>query len=224
MRADSTQMSPKKIRHVNSTTPKPNTIKFLIEIYLFIFFPVRPYLSVSSLRIKYMVYGASSALRASAFIRAAPAQVHSAHAAGLVNTGPPTQKYTNFGPNVAPEGVVQLPRREELRSFQEFSPPTLFRIGFAFEALQDDINRITTSLQLNHPNDNSENLALGVEYAWNEIMHLRCGYKLNVDEEGLTAGIGVLAPVGGVTAGVDYAFAEFGRLGGVHRLTIRLGM
>jgi hypothetical protein len=131
---------------------------------------------------------------------------------------------TNFGPNVAPEGVVQLPRREELRSFQEFSPPTLFRIGFAFEALQDDINRITTSLQLNHPNDNSENLALGVEYAWNEIMHLRCGYKLNVDEEGLTAGIGVLAPVGGVTAGVDYAFAEFGRLGGVHRLTIRLGM
>ncbi len=131
---------------------------------------------------------------------------------------------SNFGGNVSPEGSIVLPRRGELSDFQEFSPPTLFRIGFAFEPLQDEVNRITTSVQLNHPNDNSENLAIGAEYAWNELFHIRAGYKLNVDEEGITAGAGVLAPVGGMTAGVDYSFAEFGRLGGVHRLTIRLGM
>jgi hypothetical protein len=131
---------------------------------------------------------------------------------------------SNFGGNVSPEGSVTLPRRETVSDFQEFSPPTLFRLGFAFEPLQDEVNRITTSVQLNHPNDNSENLALGAEYAWNELFHIRVGYKLNVDEEGITAGAGVLAPVGDVKAGFDYSFAEFGRLGGVHRLTIRLGM
>ncbi len=131
---------------------------------------------------------------------------------------------SNFGGNVSPEGDVTPPHRETVSDFQEYSPPTMFRIGFAFEPLQDDVNRITASAQLNHPNDNSENLALGFEYAWNELFQIRLGYKLNVDEEGFTAGAGVLAPVGGIQAGVDYSFAEFGRLGGVHRLTIRLGM
>ena len=131
---------------------------------------------------------------------------------------------TNFGNNVSPEGTVDLPHGEEVSSFQEFSPPTLFRIGFAFEPIEDNVNRLTASAQLNHPNDNSENLALGMEYAWNETFFVRAGYKLNVDEEGLTAGAGVNAPIGIGRGGVDYAYADFGRLGGVHRITVRLGL
>ncbi len=131
---------------------------------------------------------------------------------------------SNFGNNVSPEGTVDLPRGESVSSFQEFSPPTTFRIGFAFEPVEDDYNRVTTSIQLNHPNDNSENLALGVEYAWNRLFFVRAGYKLNVDEEGLTAGAGINAPLGFARVGVDYAFADFDRLGGVHRITVRLGL
>ncbi len=131
---------------------------------------------------------------------------------------------SNFGNNVSPEGEVTLPRIGVVNDFQEFSPPTTFRIGFAFEPLQDETNRITASIQLNHPNDNSENLVLGAEYAWNETFFLRAGYKLNVDEEGLTAGAGIWAPIATARAGVDYAFADFGRLGGVHRITVRLGL
>ena len=131
---------------------------------------------------------------------------------------------SNFGNNVAPEGTVDLPRGEEVSSFQEFSPPTMFRIGFAFEPYEDDYNRLTTSIQLNHPNDNSENVSVGAEYAWNELFFVRAGYKLNVDEEGLTAGAGINAPIGFGRGGVDYAYAEFGRLGGVHRITLRLGL
>ncbi len=130
---------------------------------------------------------------------------------------------SNFGNNVSPEGTVDMPRGEDISSFQEFSPPTLFRIGFAFEPIEDDVNRLTASAQLNHPNDNSENLALGMEYAWNELFFVRAGYKLNVDEEGLTAGAGINAPIGFGRGGVDYAYADFGRLGGVHRITVRLG-
>lgn len=131
---------------------------------------------------------------------------------------------SNFGNNVSPEGTVDLPRGEKLSSFQEYSPPTLFRIGFAFEPIEDDVNRLTASVQLNHPNDNSENLAVGFEYAWNELFFVRGGYKLNVDEEGLTAGAGINAPIGFGRGGVDYAFADFGRLGAVHRITVRLGL
>ncbi len=131
---------------------------------------------------------------------------------------------SNFGNNVSPEGTVDLAHGESVSSFQEFSPPTTFRIGFAFEPVKDDYNRITTSIQLNHPNDNSENLALGAEYAWNHLFFVRAGYKLNVDEEGLTVGAGINAPLGFARVGVDYAFADFDRLGGVHRITVRMGL
>lgn len=131
---------------------------------------------------------------------------------------------SNFGNNVAPEGIVDLPHGGSASSFQEYSPPTTFRIGFAFEPVEDDYNRLTTSIQLNHPNDNSENLALGMEYGWNRLFFVRAGYKLNVDEEGFTAGAGVNAPLGFSRIGVDYAFAAFEHLGGVHRITVRLGL
>jgi long-subunit fatty acid transport protein len=131
---------------------------------------------------------------------------------------------SNFGNNVSPEGTVDLSRGGSASDFQEFSPPTTFRIGFAFEPYEDDYNRLTTSIQLNHPNDNSENLSVGAEYGWNRLFFVRAGYKMNVDEEGLTAGVGVNAPLGFVRVGVDYAFAAFDRLGGVHRITVRLGL
>ncbi len=131
---------------------------------------------------------------------------------------------TNFGSNVSPEGTITRPSGDEITSFQNFSPPTMFKIGFAFEPIEDEYNRLTTSVQLNHPNDNSENLALGLEYAWNSMVYLRGGYHINVDEEGLTAGAGVQLPIGSGKVGVDYAFSDFGRLGNIHRLSIKLGL
>ncbi len=130
---------------------------------------------------------------------------------------------SNFGGNVSPDGTLHPAGRPAVNSFQEFSPPTLFRIGFAMEAYEDATHRLTTSIQLNHPNDNSENVSIGAEYAWNRIFHLRAGYKLNTDEEGLTAGAGVIAPLGFARGAVDYAYAAFGRLGGVHRISVTLG-
>ncbi|MBL0175977.1 MAG: PorV/PorQ family protein [Ignavibacteria bacterium] len=130
---------------------------------------------------------------------------------------------TNFGGNVRPEGTATRAGQAPVSSFQEFSPPTLFKIGFAFEPYQDDQHRVTTAVQLNHPNDNSENLALGAEYAWNGIFSVRAGYKFNVDEEGLTVGAGLEAPVGIGRARFDYAYAAFEHLNAVHRISITLG-
>lgn len=129
---------------------------------------------------------------------------------------------SNFGGNVSPEGEVRLNDGNTVRSFQEFSPPTLFKIGFAFEPIETDMHRLTTAVQLNHPNDNSENLALGAEYSWSRLFHIRAGYKINVDEESLTAGAGFTANMDFARGTVDYAFSEFGRLGGVHRISVTM--
>lgn len=131
---------------------------------------------------------------------------------------------TNFGNELAPDGEVKLWGDRTVSEWQSFSPPTMFRIGFAFEPWQNDRNRITASIQLNHPNDNSENVSIGAEYSYNEILNLRGGYKINADEQSFSAGAGVRLPLGIANVSVDYAFAQFSRLGATHRFSIILGL
>ena len=131
---------------------------------------------------------------------------------------------TNFGNDLAPDGEVVLVGNRTKSDWQSFSPPTMFRIGFAFEPYEDEENRITTSIQLNHPNDNSENLSLGFEYVWNKMFFARGGYKINVDEQNYSFGAGVNVPISIANVSVDYAFANFTRLGSAHRFSIILGL
>jgi len=131
---------------------------------------------------------------------------------------------TNFGSNLSPDGKVVLFGKREVSEWQDFAPPTIFRIGFAFEPYQDEIHRITSSFQLNHPNDNSENVSTGFEYSWSEILHLRFGYKFNVDEQNYSFGAGVNIPLEIADFTIDYAFSNFSRLGSAHRFSIILGL
>lgn len=131
---------------------------------------------------------------------------------------------TNFGNDLAPDGEVVLVGNRTNSNWQSFSPPTMFRIGFALEPYEDEQHKLTTSIQLNHPNDNSENLSIGFEYVWNKIFFARGGYKINVDEQNYSFGAGVNLPVSIATVSVDYAFANFTRLGSAHRFSIILGL
>lgn len=131
---------------------------------------------------------------------------------------------TNFGNDLAPDGEVVLVGNRTNSEWQSFSPPTMFRIGFALEPYENDEHRITISIQLNHPNDNSENVSLGAEYVWNKMFFARAGYKINVDEQDFTFGAGVNVPVSIANISVDYAFANFARLGSAHRFSITLGL
>jgi long-subunit fatty acid transport protein len=131
---------------------------------------------------------------------------------------------TNFGAELAPDGEVVLIGNRTNSEWQSFAPPTIFRIGFAFEPYEDEEHRITTSIQLNHPNDNSENVALGAEYAWNKMLFLRGGYKFNVDEQNYSLGVGLNVPISIAEFTLDYAYANFQRLGSAHRFSIILGI
>jgi hypothetical protein len=137
---------------------------------------------------------------------------------------------SNFGSDVSPQGSVTGFDGSTTSSFQSFSLPTVFKLGLALEPLETEQHRLTTSLQLNHPNDNSENLRLGIEYAWESTFFVRAGLKRTIgqklvgqdetSEETVALGMGVRVPVLTSTISVDYAFADYGRLGSVHRISM----
>ena len=129
---------------------------------------------------------------------------------------------SNFGPQVHPSGSVNLIEGRTLSSFQSFPPPTQFRIGFAIDPIDNAKNKLTTSIQLNHPNDNAENIDLGVEYGYKNFLFLRGGYKFNVETENFSGGIGLKVPVSFTKTSVDYSITNYKELGFTHRLSINL--
>lgn len=129
---------------------------------------------------------------------------------------------SNFGPQVKPSGSVSISGGRTLSEYQAFPPPTIFRIGFAFEPIMNKKHKLTTSIQLNHPNDNSENFNLGAEYSFKNFLFVRGGYKFNVDMENFSAGIGVKVPIYLTRTSFDYSIANFKDLGFTHRISINL--
>ena len=121
----------------------------------------------------------------------------------------------NFGPEVA---FVE----------EAFSAPLTFRLGAAADLVgadgivrQDPTNRLTVAYDLHQPNDYDQQMQLGLEYTFADLVSLRTGYKLNYDVEGLTFGAGVNADLRGAQLGVDYSYGGMGEyLDGVHRITV----
>jgi len=136
----------------------------------------------------------------------------------------------NFGADAAPSGSVPGPGGTTITSFQSFSLPTVFRLGIAIDPVDSEDHLLTTSLQLDHPNDNAEHVRLGIEYAWRRTVFARLGIKRTIDQpvfgedqttaESYAIGLGVRVPLSLSTIGADYAYSDFGRLGPVHRMTL----
>jgi Type IX secretion system protein PorV len=133
---------------------------------------------------------------------------------------------TNFGRDIAPSGSFtykNLDNEQVVKSdFQKFPPPILFRLGIAAELYKSENNTVSGSVQLNHPNDNVENVNFGLEYWWREIFALRGGYVSARTEEDFSTGFGLRVPLKGIGIGVDYSFSNFGRLGYVNRFALNI--
>lgn len=138
---------------------------------------------------------------------------------------------SNFGSDVEPKGSVTHPNGSLTNRFQSFSLPTVFKVGIAMEAIEDEESRLTTSLQLNHPNDNAEHFRLGLEYSYKNTLFLRGGVKRTIGQplfgddetslEDITFGAGFAADLAGLSrVQADYAFARFSELGSVHRFSL----
>lgn len=136
---------------------------------------------------------------------------------------------TNFGSDVAPDGTARLLDGSSVSSFQSFSPPTMFKVGVAYDVINSGDHLLTTALQLNHPNDNAEHIRVGAEYGWKSWFFVRAGVKRTIgssmfkeDEtaaENYSFGVGVHIPMTLTTLKFDYSFTDFNLLGAIHRIS-----
>ena len=106
----------------------------------------------------------------------------------------------------------------------KFELPLIFRFGISADVVKETTSRLTAAVDAIHPNDHTEYLNTGLEYAWNEIIFLRGGYNSLFEkdsEKGLTLGFGInYRIVDLVKVKLDYAYQDFGRLKDVHYFSV----
>lgn len=128
---------------------------------------------------------------------------------------------TNFGFNVKPKGeleVIRLAGTQNVNSFEQVTVPSMFKVGFAWDAVKNDNHLLTFAGQLNHPTDNKETFNLGVEYSWNRLLYFRTGYQLGADESHIPSfGFGLKFTQRFGAFRIDYAFTNKERLGFTHK-------
>ena len=128
----------------------------------------------------------------------------------------------NFGSQLKPSGDYVSPVSGEVRSYDGFDPPTVFRYGVAFEPIENARQKLTTSLEVDQPADNRQLLKLGFEWTWERRLALRSGYNFNADQLRFSAGAGLFASIGQTKATVDYSYTDGGYLGTINRLALGL--
>jgi long-subunit fatty acid transport protein len=107
--------------------------------------------------------------------------------------------------------------------------PLTFRVGVAMNIVGgadpivgSESNRFTLAVDGVHPNDNTEKVNIGGEYAWDEMVFARIGYKVNYYLEKWTFGIGLKMNIINQQIGFDYALVDFGDLGKVSQFSLEL--
>jgi hypothetical protein len=148
---------------------------------------------------------------------------------------------TNFGGNMKLEGrdLITISNTNSQAS-GSYNPdarlktepwplPLMFRVGIAMDLIggsdpfiDSEMNRFTMAIDGVHPNDNTEKVNIGGEYAWNETVFARLGYKINYDVEKWTFGVGVKVNFGTQQAGFDYALIDFRDLGKVSQFSLQV--
>lgn len=99
-----------------------------------------------------------------------------------------------------------------------YPAPTLFKLGVSMIPWKTEDKSLTAIVQLNHPNDNAENIRIGLEFEYKKLLYLRAGYKINVDDQVYpTAGVGIRAHIGKHPLHIDYAVDPTRYLGWIHR-------
>ena len=127
---------------------------------------------------------------------------------------------TNFGSELKPDGTYTSPYTGEVRTYDGFDSPMMFRYGLAFEAIERPAQRLTYSLEINQPADNQQIVKSGLEWVWQRTLALRTGYNFNADALKFSAGAGFQATLGQTRGTIDYAYTDGGYLGAVNRLSM----
>jgi hypothetical protein len=128
----------------------------------------------------------------------------------------------HFGPELQPSGEAQTwySGGDSTTTYSSYSMPMTFKLGLAMDVVDQGPHQMTIEVDGVHPNDNVEQINIGAEYWYNNMIAIRGGYRVNTDEEGLTAGAGFRVPMGDKALMLDYAYQDFNRLEMVHRASL----
>jgi len=126
----------------------------------------------------------------------------------------------NFGPDLKPGGTYLDYVNGEVQDTFEYSTyplPMTFRLGGAMDVFKNENSYLTLAVCAVHPNDNLENLRIGTEYSFSNMLFLRAGYAMRIDEQGISLGFGIKGLNDKLS--IDYAFSDYGALPDVHRIS-----
>lgn len=148
---------------------------------------------------------------------------------------------SNFGGNMQLEGrdliaLVDINKNisgeynpDAFLKTESYPLPLNFRVGIAMDlvggvdpVIHSNLYRVTLAVDGNHPNDNNERLNIGGEFAWDEMLFARIGYKINYDVENWTFGAGVKVSTGSQDVSFDYAMVDYYDLGTVSRFSFEI--
>jgi len=150
--------------------------------------------------------------------------------------------FTNFGNNMYlagrdlireydPNEANSLNANVDVRLHTEPWPlPTSFKIGTSMEImgkgdriLPSENNRLILAVNGTHPNDDSEKLNVGCEYAYHDLAFIRGGYSSGYDLSKYSYGAGLKLTFYGQDLMIDYAFVPYGDLASVQTFSISSG-
>lgn len=110
---------------------------------------------------------------------------------------------------------------------ESFQLPLTFKIGLSMNMLdlmelEKDEHSFLLSVDATHPRDYKEQVHIGGEYTFMNILSLRAGYVSPTDEQGINFGAGLKHSFVGFNFGVDYSYLDFGVFDNVNRFSINI--
>lgn len=106
-----------------------------------------------------------------------------------------------------------------------FELPLTFQIGLSADMMDfmnadQNMHSFVLSFDAAHPRAYAEQIKVGGEYGFMDILSLRAGYIYPTDDQGLNLGVGLHQDFGDTRVGADYGYSQFTLLGNVHRIGV----
>lgn len=125
---------------------------------------------------------------------------------------------------IKPSGAGQGNLLNSNLELDQFDLPLVFRFGLASDIIKTEDHVVSLEVDAVHPNDHTEYINTGMEYAWNDLLFIRGGYNSLFEEgseKGLTFGFGLNYKIGSYLGiKLDYAYQAFGRLTNIQYFSI----
>ena len=105
---------------------------------------------------------------------------------------------------------------------ESYPLPTNFQFGLAMNAIEWEDHILLVSAAAIKPNEGEPLAQIGGEYAFQNLLFLRGGYRFNYSAATYSVGAGVALDISGFGVRMDYAYNDYQTLGGSHRIGIGL--